>query len=253
MIITSSIEATFNKLGLTSQETRVYLTLLELKEAKSGLLCTKTNIASSNIYRILESLIQHGLVSCRIQNNIKIFVASSPDVLNDLFIEKLKTFEEERKSIADFVSSLKTQNPTTEPYSNYRYFEGLVGIKALWHEINGTMNKSITIRAYTAKRESYERLISSYDEHHRIRRIKKVNELMIFPEKDRKRVQKRGDKLTRLKFMVLENDAEWGVVGEMVYIQQITENIPRGFLIKDRVFAKTFEQVFDQLWDVAIT
>jgi hypothetical protein len=41
------------------------------------------------------------------------------------------------------------------------------------------------------------------------------------------------------------------VVKDLFYIQYITGKTPRGFLIKDSTFAKTFEQVFDQLWEKA--
>ena len=60
------------KIGLTTQESRVYLALLELQEAQTGQLCKFTKIASSNIYKILDALMKKGLASYRVQNNIKI-------------------------------------------------------------------------------------------------------------------------------------------------------------------------------------
>ena len=35
------------------------------------------------------------------------------------------------------------------------------------------------------------------------------------------------------------------------FLQYTTGKVPRGFLIKDEKFAKTFEQVFDNLWEIA--
>ena len=101
------------------------------------------------------------------------------------------------------------------------------------------------------KKESYDLLIGFYDEHHKLRLKKKVKELLIFPKEDVALAKKRRNKLTEIKFMNLENDAEWGIVGDLVYIQYITGKVPRGFLIKDKVFARTYEQVFDQIWSVA--
>lgn len=244
-------EEILEKIGLTNQESRVYLTLLELQEAQTGALCAKTSIASSNIYKILESLIKKGLVSYRVQNSIKIFMPSPPETLNEIFIEKRKEIERERIAIKELIPKLKRQQPEKEAYSNYKYYEGMIGIKSMWHEINEKMNSDHIIKIYTARAESYERLVGFYDLHHNLRKQKKVKELMIFPKEGIKLAKRRTDKLTEIRFMNLNNGAEWGVFDDFFFIQYITGKVPRAFLIKDLVFAKTHEQVFDQLWEIA--
>jgi sugar-specific transcriptional regulator TrmB len=241
-------EKILKKIGLTNQESRVYLTLLELQEIQTGALCTRTKIASSNIYKILESLIKKGLVNYRIQNNIKIFMPSSPETLNEIFSEKQKEIEEESIEIRELISSLKKQNPSKEAYSNYKYYEGIIGIKSMWHEINEKMNSGNIVKIYTAKAENYERLIGFYNLHHDLRKQKKVIEQMILPTGETELAKRRKNKFTEIKFMDLDNGSEWGVFGDFFFIQHISDKVPRSFLIKDKVFAKTHEQVFDQLW-----
>lgn len=245
------IEQTLEKIGLTNQEARTYLKLLELKEAKTGKICKETNIASSNIYKILEALIQKGLVNYRVQNNIKIFMPAPPETLNELFLKKQKELDEERKQIKKVISRLKTKEPEDESYSKYKYFEGIQGIKSMWYEINSTMNKSMHLKVHTAKRESYEKLIGFYTEHHKERKKKHIKERMIFPKEDKALAKKRSDKLTDIKFMDLKNEVEWGIIGNKLFMQYITGKTPRGFLIEDKKFSQTFEQVFDNLWKTA--
>jgi sugar-specific transcriptional regulator TrmB len=72
----NEIEKILVKIGLTSQESKVYLALLTLQEAKTGVLCKETGIASSNIYTILDKLLEKGLASYRVHNNIKKFSIS---------------------------------------------------------------------------------------------------------------------------------------------------------------------------------
>ena len=48
--------------------------------------------------------------------------------------------------------------------------------------------------------------------------------------------------------MDLENEAEWAIVGNKLIIQYITQKVPRGFMIEDKIFVMTFKQVFNQLW-----
>ena len=86
----NKVEEILSKIGLTNQEARTYLALLKLQEAQTGALCKDVNIASSNIYKILDSLMKKGLVSYRVQNNIKIFMPAHPETLNELFLEKQK-------------------------------------------------------------------------------------------------------------------------------------------------------------------
>lgn len=248
----NKIEDIMGKIGLTSQESRVYIGLLELEEARTGKLCKHTRIASSNIYKILDSLIEKGLVNFKVQNNIKIFMPSSPEVLNDIFLEKQRKLDEERKEVNDLISSLKVIKLKKEPYSNYKYFEGLVGIKSMWHEINSSMNKEDIMRVYTGRRVSYERMVGFLNEHHKLRMKKKVKELIIFPEGDIELAKKREKQLAKVRFMDLRNDAEWGVWRDLFYLHDYpVKKKPRGFLIKDKVIANTFRQVFDQLWKEA--
>jgi len=248
----SKIEGILGKIGIAKQEARVYLALLGLQEARTGMLCSYTKIASSNIYKILESLIKKGLVSFRVQNNIKVFMPSPPESLNEIFLEKQRKLEEEQKELAKAISDLKKIELEEKPQTNYKYYEGISGIKSLWHEINSKMRKENLIRIYTGKKGVYNRLLASFDEHHNLRKKKNIKEKLIFPKGELKIAEKRRNKITQIKFMDMENEAEWGVCNDTFHIHYYpVKKKPYGFLIKDAVFAKTFAQVFDQLWEKA--
>jgi len=241
-------------LGLTGQEARVYLVLLELQEAQSGILCKTVKIPSSYIYGILDKLMTKGLVSYRMQNNIRVFMPSSPECLQDLFLEKQAhlqkqklELEKEKKQVTKLISILKKKPIQKKPSAHYKYYEGISGIKALRHEINSIMGKNTTIKAYTCKMKSYLRFKAMYKDHERLRQKNNVKELLIFPEAERGRKQK---KLTKYRILPLANDAEWGVVRDVFFIQYIVGKEPRGFIIKDPFIAKTFSQVFDFLWNI---
>ena len=247
------IQQILSKIGLTKQESKVYLSLLELQEAQTGKLCKFTKIASSNIYKILESLMEKGLTHYRLQNNIKVFMPAPPESLNELFLQKQKKLDEERKEVNKLISNLKKIEVKKEPHSNYKYYEGLIGLKSMWHEINSNIIKDTKLYYYTAKKESYERFVGFFTEHHKIRTKKQATGKMIFPEEDRKlaKERKKADKRFEAKFLNLKNNAEWGIIGDLFYIQYITGKNPRGFLIKDKTFADTFKQVFKQIWKEA--
>ena len=93
--------------GLSEKEALTYLTLLQYGENQTGKICERTNIPSSHIYKILDNLLNKGLISYKIINNVKTFSASKPDTLANLFDEKEKKVKEEKKQLLLSISKLK--------------------------------------------------------------------------------------------------------------------------------------------------
>lgn len=246
-------EEILNKVGLNGQEARTYLALLKLQESQTGELCNETNIASSKIYKLLDSLMKKGLVNYRVQNNVKVFMPAPPETLSELFLEKENKLKQERSEINELIANLKTEKPE-ESYSKYKYYEGFVNVKSMWHEINSilpTLDKNGKIKIYTAQKGAYERMVGFYNEYHKLRNKLKLKEQMIFPPHEKELAKKREKQGSEIRFMNLKNDAEWGIIGDKFFMQYITGDTPRGFLIHDKKFAETFEQVFDSVWEQA--
>ena len=242
------------KVGLTNVEAKVYLTLIELKESQTGTLCDKSNIPSSRIYFILESLTKKGFVSYRMQNNIKVFMPSSPEIIKDLFKEKQKTIMEEGKEIENLIESLNSQQGEKEAFSRYKYFEGMPGIRALWLGLTEelkSMPKDKPILMYTGIKKAYESMLGLYEEFHKARMKSGIIYKIIYPLEETEVAKKRKKQLAEVRFMKLENEAEWGVIGNKFFIQYITKKVPRAFLIEDEVFAQSFRLVFNQIWKTA--
>jgi len=244
------ISEMLEEIGLTKMEATTYLALVELQQAQTGIICKRTKIASSNIYLVLSKLIEKGLVSYRVQNNIRVYMPSPPEALQDIIAKKQAQLEDEKGKLAELLLNLKKITPD-ELISHYKYFEGIKGIKSLWREIEEHMQKTDILRIYTGKPESYASLAAFYAEYHESRIAKQVQARMIFPEEDTAvSTERQKLKLTKIRRMKLDNLAEWGTIGKFVFIQHIGK-IPRGFLIQDKVFADSFADVFDKLWQEA--
>src|SRR5690606_15114943 len=128
--------------------------------------------------------------------------------------------------------------------SNYKYYEGISGIKGMWHEINSILNKESIERIYGAKKQSFEKMVGFYDEHHRIRNKLNAKAKILCPVEFKSLGNKRKNKNTQVKFEELENEAEWGIIDDLVYLQYVITKNPRGFLIKDKIFAETLKGAF---------
>ena len=243
-----------SKVGLNAPESRVYLSLIEFKESKTGELSKRSNVATSKIYNILENLIEKGFVGYRLQNNQKVFFASSPHIIKDILEKKKKEREQEKNELISLIENLSKKESETSPYSNYKYYEGMSGIRALWLELIEDLKnipKGDEILVYTGTKESYELILGLYEEFHKARAKRGIKYRAIFSIEEKKLAEKRKKQLSEIHFMKLNNEAELVIIGNKLIIQYITRKVPRGFLIEDKIFVQTFKQVFNQLWSSA--
>lgn len=241
-------------LGLTSTEARIYLALLELGESKTGKLCDKLDIPNSHIYRQLDSLIKMGLVSYKLANNVKVFMANDPEILSHLFQKKKDELDKQEKTLREAIPKLKAQPKQKETFSDYKYFEGVSGIKAMWLEMNELLIPNSKAYYCTGTVKSWKVFNAFYLEHHKVRSSKHVALQMILPKgavKEARQRKKIG--YFECRFLDIISDGEFGVYENFIIIQYTsrTEKNPRGFLIKDRVFIETFKEIFGRLWGSA--
>ncbi len=207
------IEELLNSIGLTKQESRCYLNLYKLREAQTGLLSKKSGIATANIYPVLESLIKKGLVSYRTQNNTWIFIANSPDVINELIKNKQEELEKKKKLIKESLSKLNIFEIVEEPKSKYKYYEGISGIKAMWYELKSQLkyvDKKSVIRVCSSRKETFENLLGFYEEFHKERVKQKLKYNLILSINSKKLGEKRKKQNSKVKYLELENDVQWG-------------------------------------------
>ena len=116
------------KLGLDEKEIKVYLALLRLGSVTASKISKETDIDRATCYRYLDSLINKGLVSYVIENNVKFFSGAHPDkILKDLK-EKQSDY---KKILPDLVGLMK--EPKEE--MNVEVFKGKEGLKTVLREI----------------------------------------------------------------------------------------------------------------------
>ena len=82
------------ELGLTKNESTIYLFLLKVGETTTGSIIKETGIANSRVYESLSSLISKGLVSYNIQKDGKHFQAASPSKFSEIEEQRKKKIQE---------------------------------------------------------------------------------------------------------------------------------------------------------------
>ncbi|MBU1245806.1 MAG: helix-turn-helix domain-containing protein [Nanoarchaeota archaeon] len=109
------MENQLQEIGLTEQESKVYLQLLKEKYQEASKISKLTKINRSVTYSVLNSLIQKGLTSYVIRNNIKYFIAADPKTLIDFLKDKEKILQNILPKLSNIIPTEK-ENISVELY-----------------------------------------------------------------------------------------------------------------------------------------
>jgi sugar-specific transcriptional regulator TrmB len=119
-----NIQEALTLFGLTENEVKIYLALLDLGESTAQQITKKTGIIRQTIYDTIDKLKARGLVSETIISNVNHYSASPPEVLNEIE-------EERRTAIAEITPELKKRQLISTGIPKVQAFVGLKGLKNL--------------------------------------------------------------------------------------------------------------------------
>lgn len=237
--------------GLSQNEAAVYLDLRSYGESQTGKICERTGIPSSRIYPVLGSLLAKGLVSYKVVNNIKVFRASEPEALSQLFEEREKSIREEKERLLESISKLKLIRPD-ERMGDFRYYKGIRGIKSLYNEVINYWKKGDEYLIASAPTESFRKLDAFFLETVHKKRVKDGVKLRMLINKSGKEWGPTREKmpLSEVRYLDMDTKTEYGVLNDYFFMVTYAEE-PYGLLIRDRNFADTYRMFFDLLWNQA--
>lgn len=233
------MEEILSKAGLSRNEAKVYLVLLESGESLASRIAKETNLNRSLVYRILEDLIKKGFVGYVIKENRKYFNAASPNKLLDI----IKENEREIKKIIPELLKVKKpvgKAPEVEVYS------GKEGMKTVLEDVLRTEKE---VLVFGAKSDFANKLIYYHPNWHR-RRVKLKLKMRALFEHGQK-ITKELIKLSHTEIKILPEELKskimFAVFGNKVAIE-LWFNYPTTILIEDSNVANGFRNYFKFLW-----
>ncbi|MBW3015460.1 hypothetical protein KY330_03495 [Candidatus Woesearchaeota archaeon] len=129
------------KIGLTEGEAKVYLALLELGSSTVGPIVKKSGVAYSNIYEILQRLIEKGITSYIIKNKTKYFQSASPSNLYKYLERKEKELIVQKNDLKKALPLLREIQETT-PKQEAEIFIGKKGLRTAYEKITSNPGKN---------------------------------------------------------------------------------------------------------------
>lgn len=245
------IENTLTQLGLTNSEIKVYFALLELETSTSGKIIKKAKITHSKIYNILEKLIEKGLVSYIIKNNVKHFQATEPENLIRILEKKELEIKQQKQEIKKIIPIIKEKRKLKKDKQEATVYEGIKGMRSAYQVVLNTMKKGETYRVlHVIDQPLQQKEVSLfYKQYHRERAKKGINVKFIGHKKEKELVLKNFNQ-PKSELRLTNEAFPIGVVIFKNYtLTTIWGENPTAILVKSESNYNYYKKYFDHLWD----
>lgn len=134
---TDNLNFLLKPFGLTSEESTIYLYLLESGTSSALKISRQINMARTKVYRILDNLIEKQLVVQEYNQNGFKFKANHPSKLNQLITQKEIEISILKQSLPQTIDLLEKHINLNHPQSQILYYQGQDGLSQVnWNLLN---------------------------------------------------------------------------------------------------------------------
>jgi len=228
--------------GLSEKEAQVYLTALELGQFSMTAISAKSKTKRPTCYLIIEQLIEKGLVSKMPQAKRMMYVAESPDRLENQFKKK---YLDLKKALP----LLKTVGVGQVNQPEIKFFRGKKGVEAVYNQVLIDSPQIVcsimnTERLFSVTGKQFlDDWIKTRAEHgiH-------IDSLMTIPEKKEYFYGADEKMLRKTSFLPKDTDiggALWFYGDNVVFVSGKEDDF--SFIVHSQEFKKTMQSIFDLL------
>ncbi len=237
------------KIGLTEQQTKVYLKLLELGPSSVGKIIKQLDIERVSCYDTLNRLISKGLVNFVKSKGTRLYQAVDPERLLKIVEEEEEKAKEKKKEIQKVLPQLlKMKEFGLKEDSEANVYKTKEGIKSIFELM---LKEKKEIKVISATGRALQEMKHYFPQWHKKREKEKIKVKVVFnKELEKKKITKIP--YSKIKFLSKEHSspATLFIFGDYV-INLLWEDVPFAFLIKSKGIAKSYENYFKIIWRIA--
>lgn len=237
------------ELGLTKNEVKIYLALLELGSTPAGALIKTVGMHRAAVYDLINLLISKGLVSYIIKANRKYFEAQDPERLLEYFESKKQNFLNQETKLKQFLPELQLKRKLAGEEQEGTIYKSKKGLKSIFEDILKEKKPWLVFGATG----NFKELFQSYFIHFQERRAKlKIPLKIIFKEELKKQQREKELKLCEIKYLPDSylSPATTFIYGDKVVVISWSAD-PMAFLIRSKAVADSYKSFFNLLWETA--
>jgi len=237
-------------IGLSDNEAKTYLAMLELGPASVAEISLKAGINRPTVYMQIEALKKNGLATTQTKGKKQLYIAESPDQLERILDRERLGLEQKKNDLTKLLPELETMFRTTDSKPVVRFFEGKEGILKMQREVLKCKEK--LIRAISSLDEVYE-LFPDHGRRYPSERVKRGIRSKFIYTSSKGPTLKESDKseLRESKFIAPERlpiTFDFTVFDSTVKIEILKGKI-LGVVIEHPQIAQSFKNLFDFFWN----
>ena len=238
------MEGVLESLGLSKNESRVYLTLLEIGPSTAVRIATKSKVHRTNTYETLDRLTEKGLATFIIRDKKKVFEAAEPKAL-------MTQLKEKESHLQEILPQLSIKHEHSRDKTKAHVHKSVSSIKTI---LNGFLEKRQPMLVYGVPKEAPEILGPWLAPHHKKRMAKKIRMEHIYNEDAIDRINELNKmSFTEARSLPKEFDSPVSteICGDEVAIIYWDKKKPLIIHIQDEKIAESYKRYFKLLWGVA--
>lgn len=237
------------ELGLTRNEVKVYLALLELGSVPAGALIKKVGMHRAAVYDIIDLLTDKGVVSYVVKANRKYFEAQDPDRLLEYLDSKKQELLRKEQELRKLLPELQLKRRLSKETQEGTIYKGKKGLKSIFEDILKERKPWLVFGA-TGR---FKEIFHAYFIHFHNRRAKlRIPLKIIFNETVRKERRQRELRLCDIRYLPKSyiTPSTTYVYGDKIAIILWSPE-PMAFLMRSRSVADSYRSFFEILWKTA--
>jgi len=230
------IEKGLQALGLSQNETKVYLALVEMGSSKAGKIAKATKIQRSSCYEAVNSLLNKGMVSFAVVGKIKFFQATSPRRL-------LEIVKEQEDIAKEILPKLSEKHKATKITGQVRLFKGKKGVISVLNDIvrDGSDNC-----VFGSEGQIRQKLPEFHNQFIRMLKERKIK----VREIGRQGTSKTNLENTRFVPKAVSSPVSTNIYGDKIAIIIWTDE-PEAIVIENSAAALAYKNYFEFMWENA--
>ncbi len=229
------IGKTLERIGLTSNEAKIYLSILKNGSSKVGKISKISQMNRTTTYDVLNRLLDKGLIGYKIKGKVKYFEVSNPNQLKDFI-------EEKRFEVIRLLPELEKLYKSPEEKYNVTLYYGYRGVKSVFQDFlrNTKIHYLMDSEGKFAER-------MPYFAKHFVRQLEKRKIKIRHLVRHGRDVHK--SKTTEVRYIKKKtaSDAVIDIYNDKVAII-IWSEPPEAVLIQNKAIADSLREYFDILW-----
>jgi sugar-specific transcriptional regulator TrmB len=235
------IHKTLQDIGLSENQTIIYLALLELGSATAGEITNKSHVNRTNVYDALERLLEKGLVSYVIQANKKYFEAKDPNSLISFLEFKEKNIRNKKSNLKKILPEIRAKRALNKEPQEATIYKGKRGLQSITEEIIKEAKELLVFGAEGNFKEIFKHY---FDQWHLKRKQAKIK-LKIIYNKDLKRSFPYSE--IRINKNMDKTPATTWIYNDKIVIV-VWSKEPLATMIRSKEVVESYKSVFNQMW-----